>query len=110
MNLHTITHHYTHKTLTNPFIVVETKRGSLSPSYVWVASNEADYMQRVQQSNPRSSEEFTDFKTVIANDEDRHATNIVILYESNFKSYDYDDLCKRIHDCAARLDWFVDAE
>ena len=90
---------------TTAFIVIETKNGRSTPSSVWEASNEQDYINRVAASNPRSGEDFDDFKTVLENE--RHAMRVEIMTEADFNQCDPADLDPRVLDTAERLGWYT---
>ena len=92
---------------TTAFIVIETKNGRSTPSSVWEASNEQDYINRVAASNPRSGEDFDDFKTVLENDCERHAMRVEIMTEADFNQYDPAGLDPRVLDTAERLGWYA---
>jgi hypothetical protein len=87
------------------FIIVETKNGSATPSKVWEASGEQDYMARVAATNPRSGDDFTDFQAVIAGEQDRHAMRVQTLRFSDFADIDPDEADVRILQAAYRLGW-----
>lgn len=88
------------------FIVIETKNGRATPSSVWEASSEQDYMARVGASTPRIGEEFSDFLEVISQDCERHAMSVEIMNQESFNSFDPADLDHRILATAERLGWY----
>ena len=92
---------------TTAFIVIETKNGRSTPSSVWEASNEQDYINRVAASNPRSGEDFEDFDTVLANDCERHAMRVKVMTQEDFNQYDPIDLDPRVLNTAERLGWYT---
>ena len=88
------------------FIVIETKNGRTTPSSVWEASSEQDYMARVTASNPRCFEDARKFQQVVESDCERRAMSVEIMNQEGFDSFDPADLDDRILATAERLGWY----
>lgn len=88
------------------FIVVEQKCGRGTPSRVWEASSEQDYMTRVAASNPRSDNTFATFQEAIDGECERHAMSVKIMNQEEFNAFAPEDHDPRVLRIAHRLDWY----
>ena len=95
---------------TAPFIITETPNGRSTPTSVWWADNQADYVNRVRAANSRSDGawELETADQAAAYTAEADASNVKLIDQAEFNGWTLDSWDSRVVELAVKLGW-IDA-